>query len=232
MEEITILAVDDEEHILDLISYNLEKAGYRVLTAQSGEAALEILEKSEVALVILDLMLPGIDGIEVLKQIRTGSGNRSVPVLVLTAKTDEVSKVIGLEMGADDYLGKPFGIHELEARVKAILRRSGGGMSNPAGQEIITIRDLAINKATHEVTVRGENIELSRKEFDLLWFLASNRGRVLTRETLLERIWDYDYAGETRTVDVHVRNLRRKIEKDDNDPEYIKTVRGVGYKCV
>jgi len=232
MEEITILAVDDEEHILDLISYNLEKAGYRVLTSQSGEDALETLGRSEVDLVILDLMLPGIDGIEVLKQIRMGGGKRNIPVLVLTAKTDEVSKVIGLEMGADDYLGKPFGIHELEARVKAILRRSGGSMSNPGDQEIITIRDLAINKATHEVTVSGKDVELSRKEFDLLWFLASNRGRVLTRETLLERIWDYDYAGETRTVDVHVRNLRRKIEKDDNDPEYIKTVRGVGYKCV
>ena len=227
-----VLVVDDEKLIVKGIRFSLEQDGMEVDSAYDGEEALEAAKKKEYDVVLLDLMLPGIDGIEVLKQIRTGSGNRSVPVLVLTAKTDEVSKVIGLEMGADDYLGKPFGIHELEARVKAILRRSGGGMSNPAGQEIITIRDLAINKATHEVTVRGENIELSRKEFDLLWFLASNRGRVLTRETLLERIWDYDYAGETRTVDVHVRNLRRKIEKDDNDPEYIKTVRGVGYKCV
>lgn len=232
MENATILAVDDEEHILDLISYNLEQAGYSVLKAMTGEDALEIMSRTEVDLVLLDLMLPGIDGIEVLKKIRNESGNKKVPVLILTAKSDEISKVLGLEIGADDYLSKPFGIHELQARVKALLRRSAGSLSRDDETGVISIHDLVINKPTHEVTIHGRIIDLSRKEFDLLYLLASNRGRVMTRELLLERIWDYDYAGETRTVDVHVRNLRKKLEDDDNDPVYIKTVRGVGYKCI
>jgi len=233
-DEATILAVDDEEHILDLISYNLERSGYRVLKALSGEEALRVLDRKEVDLVILDLMLPGIDGIEVLKRIRSNAKLEEIAVLMLTAKNDEISRVVGLELGADDYLGKPFGIHELEARVKAILRRSKRNREDAEGNEedIIRVGDLVIDRGTYTVTKSGLELSLSRKEFELLYLLASNRGRVLTRETLLERVWGYDYVGETRTVDVHVRNLRRKIEDNDNDPAYVLTVRGVGYKCV
>lgn len=233
METRTILAIDDEEHILDLISYNLESSGYQVQKAETGEEGLELLKKKQIDLVLLDQMLPGIDGLEVLKRIRANKDFKKLPVIMLTAKSDEISKVIGLELGADDYLGKPFGVHELLARIKAVLRRADGVFEDEdGGEEKIIIDNLIINKTTRVVLVDGQIVDMPLKEFELLYLLAKNRGRVFSRDGLLEKIWGYDYLGETRTVDVHIRNLRKKIEEDDNHPRYIKTVRGVGYKFV
>jgi Response regulators consisting of a CheY-like receiver domain and a winged-helix DNA-binding domain len=227
----TILAVDDEEHILELIEYNLENAGYQVVKADTGEAALEALEKREIDMVLLDWMLPGMDGLEVLKRIRAHAKYRRVPVILLTAKSDEISKVVGLEIGADDYLAKPFGVHELVARIKALFRRTEVVVEKPAQEEeLLNIDGIAINRTRRLVTLHDTPVELSFKEFELLYLLAKNRGIVFSRETLLEKVWGYDYVGETRTVDVHVRNLRKKLEEDDNNPEIIKTVRGIGYK--
>lgn len=227
----TILVVDDEEHIVELISYNLEKAGYAVVKADCGERALEKLESGQIDLIVLDWMLPGIDGIEVLKQIRKSDRFKKMPIILLTAKNDEVSKVVGLEVGADDYLGKPFSVHELLARIKALLRRSEGTFEE--GQEdknSIRINNIVIDRARHIVEIDGEPVDLSLKEFELLYYLAKSRGIVHSRDLLLEKIWGYDYEGETRTVDVHVSNLRKKLEKDNKTPVSIETVRGIGYK--
>lgn len=229
-----ILAIDDEEHILELLSYNLESNGFQVLTADSGESGMEILEKNIVDLVLLDIMLPGMDGMEILKRIRNNPQTAELPVIMLTAKSEEINKVLGLEVGADDYISKPFGIYELVARVKAVLRRSERNKIATVLQqeqdEIIKIDEIVINNTTREVTVEGREVELALKEFELLYVLAKHRTKVFSREALLDRIWGYEYAGETRTVDVHIRNLRKKVERDDNAPKYIKTVRGVGYK--
>lgn len=226
-----ILAVDDEEHILELLAYNLDQEGYQILTADSGEKALEILEKEKVNLVLLDWMLPGMNGIDVLKKIRSSQNLSKLPVILLTAKGDEISKVVGLEIGADDYLTKPFGIHELLARIKAVLRRSDASFPIKKDEEgKIIIDNLEINPSRRIVKVKGESVDLSFKEFELLYLLAKNRGIVFTRNQLLEKIWGYDYLGETRTVDVHVSNLRKKIEMDESHPVFIKTVRGMGYK--
>lgn len=228
-----ILAVDDEIHILELVKYNLTQSGYEVVTAESGEEAVEILKKEEVQLVLLDWMLPKMDGIEVLQWIRLNPPTKKLPVILLTAKSDEISKVVGLEVGADDYLAKPFGIHELMARIKALLRRADYAKQQEEpvkSEDEIRIDEIVINKTRRTVMVRGTEIELSMKEFDLLYLLASNRGIVFSRVNLLESVWGYDYVGETRTVDVHISNLRKKVEEDDAHPIYIKTVRGVGYK--
>lgn len=229
-----ILTVDDEEHILELLKYNLEQNGYQVVQAETGEEALEILDNQPIDIVLLDLMLPGIDGMDVLKYIRKTDKISNLPVIMLTAKGEEIDTVLGLEMGADDYIGKPFGVHELQARIKAVLRRhkvepTVAGYQEDS-DEVISVGELKINRVTHQVIVRGEQIELPLKEFELLYLLAKNRKRVFDREYLLEKIWGYDYYGETRTVDVHIRNLRKKIEHDDKNPQMIKTIRGVGYK--
>lgn len=228
----TILAVDDEEHILELISYNLEHEGYHVLKADTGELALNILDNHRVDLVLLDWMLPGIDGIEVLRKIRSNKLLRKLPVILLTAKSDEISKVVGLEVGSDDYLAKPFGVHELIARIKAVMRRSEGSFEDEetTKEDKIMIDYLEINRTRRSVMVNGSLVELSYKEFELLYLLAKNRGIVFTRDNLLEKVWGYDYIGETRTVDVHISNLRKKIELDESQPVFIKTVRGMGYK--
>ncbi|MBU5333090.1 MAG: response regulator transcription factor [Anaerocolumna aminovalerica] len=228
----TILAVDDEEHILELVSYNLEHEGYHVLKAETGEEALTVLENQKVDLVLLDWMLPGIDGIEVLRRIRGNKQLRKLPVILLTAKSDEISKVVGLEVGSDDYLVKPFGVHELIARIKAVMRRSEGSFQEEETEkeDKIIIDYLEINRTRRSVTVNGNLVELSYKEFELLYLLAKNRGIVFTRDNLLEKVWGYDYIGETRTVDVHISNLRKKIELDESQPVFIKTVRGMGYK--
>lgn len=230
----TILVVDDEEHILELITYNLQSAGYRVLKAETGESALEVLDQDKADLILLDWMLPGMDGIEVIRRIRMEERLRCIPIILLTAKNEEINKVVGLEVGADDFLCKPFGVHELLARIKAVLRRSGGGMMETKKSETSTIvlHNMEIDKERRTVSIGGMPIELSLKEFELLYYLAKNRGIVYSRDRLLEKIWGYDFEGETRTVDVHVSNLRKKIEKDDANPEIIKTVRGVGYKIV
>ncbi len=238
MSKKVILTVDDEEHILELISFNLEINGYDVRKAETGEEALEILQAEHVDLVLLDRMLPGIDGIEVLRRIRQDKALAKLPVILLTAKTEEFDKVVGLEVGADDYIGKPFGVHELVARIKALLRRTSPE-EEPAPkaeeqeqEQKLAVDNLEINYTTRVVQVDGREVEMSYKEFELLYLLAANRNRVYSRDTLLEKIWGYDYLGETRTIDVHIRNLRKKVERDPDHPEHIKTVRGIGYKFV
>ncbi|MEG2439907.1 MAG: response regulator transcription factor [Acetivibrio sp.] len=230
----TILAVDDEEHILELIGYNLEAAGYSVQKAETGEMALEILRENEVDLVLLDWMLPGMDGIDVIRALRMEEKHRNLPIILLTAKNEEINKVVGLEVGADDFLCKPFGVHELLARIKAVLRRSTGRgeQKKEDNVEVIHVHGLSIDKERRTVLAEGHQVDLSLKEFELLYYLAKNRDIVYSRDRLLEKIWGYDFEGETRTVDVHISNLRKKIEKDDANPEIIKTVRGVGYKLV
>ena len=238
MSKKVILTVDDEEHILELISFNLEINGYDVRKAETGEEALEILQAEHVDLVLLDRMLPGIDGIEVLRRIRQDKALAKLPVILLTAKTEEFDKVVGLEVGADDYIGKPFGVHELVARIKALLRRTSPEEEQaPKAEEQeqeqkLAVDNLEINYTTRVVQVDGREVEMSYKEFELLYLLAANRNRVYSRDTLLEKIWGYDYLGETRTIDVHIRNLRKKVERDPDHPEHIKTVRGIGYKFV
>ena len=227
-----ILTVDDEIHILELLRYNLETAGYNVIQAESGEEGLEILDKNDIDAVLLDLMLPGIDGLEVLRRIRTNPEKRKTPVIMLTAKGEEFDKVLGLEMGADDYIAKPFSVRELQARLKAILRRVDDQKNENDKKKVkkISIHGLEIGLETRTVTMNGQEIEMSHKEFELLKLLAENPGRVYSRDILLEKIWGYEYIGETRTVDVHIRHIRKKIEEDDSNPLFIKTVRGYGYK--
>lgn len=231
IENYTILVVDDEEHILELIEYNLYQNQFHALTAQTGEEALALLAKEKVDLVLLDWMLPGMSGIDVLKEIRKDEKLGELPVILLTAKGEEIDKVLGLELGADDYISKPFGIHELIARVKAVLRRSTK-VENKEKKEkdCLVLSDIKIDRISREVSVKGVPIELSLKEFELLYFLGKNKGRVFTRDQLLEYIWGYDYFGETRTVDVHVRNIRKKLEEAGFEENPIKTVRGIGYK--
>lgn len=221
-----ILVIDDEAHILELIKYNLEKEGYRVATCETGEEGLKEIEKELPDLLILDLMLPGMDGLEVCRRIRKEAAAVRLPVLMLTAKGEEADKVTGLETGADDYLTKPFGIRELTARVRALLRRTARALGEP---ELIRAGDLTIDTAAFRVYKGEQEIGLTSKEYELLKVLALNRGRILTRDYLLDQVWGYDYYGDTRTVDVHVRHLRKKIEDDDKTPKYILTARGLGY---
>ncbi|MDN5351175.1 MAG: two-component system, OmpR family, alkaline phosphatase synthesis response regulator PhoP [Clostridiales bacterium] len=232
MQKNKILIVDDEIHILELLRYNLEDNGYEVIQAETGEEALKRIEETPVDLVILDLMLPGIDGIDVLRQIRK-SDYSHLPVIMLTAKNEEIDAVIGLEMGADDYIGKPFRTRELISRVKSVLRRAQSrSEAEDSGKPGNTIEKegLSINLETHQIFNDGKEIFLTLKEFELLEKLMKYPGRVFTRDELLESIWGYDYVGETRTVDVHIRQIRKKIEKDDKNPEKVLTVRGIGYK--
>lgn len=223
----TILVTDDEEHILELIKFNLEREGYNVLLCENGEDSISIVQNNAIDLVVLDLMLPGIDGIEVLKRLRKMDKFEKLPVIMLTAKSEESDRILGLEIGADDYITKPFSVRELVARIKAVLRRSEGKQEND--NKVINVKDLVINIEKHIVTINGNPVELTLKEFDLLKILSENRGNVLSRNFLLDEIWGYEYFGETRTVDVHIRHLRKKIG-DDKSNEYIETIRGVGYK--
>jgi DNA-binding response OmpR family regulator len=218
----SVLVVEDEASIASFVSLYLKNAGYDVSTAASGSEALSSLERSQPSLVVLDLMLPDIDGIEICRRIRQKS---DLPILMLTARDEDVDKIIGLEVGADDYMTKPFNPRELVARVKTILRRA---MPERKARESETIQhgDLVVDAGRREVRVRGEEVQLAPKEFDLLWELLDHRGLVLTRDQLLERVWGYTFAGDTRTVDVHVRQLRRKL----GDASPIVTVWGVGYK--
>ena len=223
-----ILVVDDEKPISDIISFNLENEGYAIEKAYYGEQALEVFEKSQPDLVILDLMLPKMDGLEVCREIRKQS---AVPVIMLTAKDSEIDKVLGLELGADDYVTKPFSNRELIARVKANLRRNL--VKEPEPQEVnkneIVVGDLVIHQDAYIISKHGEEIELTHREFELLHYLARHIGQVMTREHLLETVWDYDYFGDVRTVDVTIRRLREKIEDIPSHPTYIVTRRGVGY---
>lgn len=220
-----ILVVDDEDHVRNLIQYSLQKEGYQIFTAKDGREALGKFEQG-CEFVVLDVMLPDIDGFEILKQIRRVS---KVPVIMLTAKAEEIDRILGLELGADDYLTKPFSPRELTARVKAILRRTSD-QEVPGSAEVLQMGQLTINVSKRIVTIGSKEIALTYKEFEMLLLLAKYPGRVFSREELLERVWGYEYFGDTRTIDVHMRHLREKIESSPTAPQYLKTVRGVGYK--
>jgi DNA-binding response OmpR family regulator len=219
-----ILIVEDERNIASFVSMYLKNARYTVEIARDGAEALQKAENAKPDLVVLDLMLPDIDGLEVCRQIRSSS---DVPILMLTARDDDIDKIVGLEVGADDYLTKPFNPRELVARIKSILRRStASAKSGRPAEAVMEHGELKIDAGRREVTVSGEHVQLAPKEFDLLWELLDHRGLVLTRDQLLERVWGYTFAGDTRTVDVHVRQLRRKL----GDACPVATVWGVGYK--
>jgi two-component system response regulator RegX3 len=218
--------VEDEESVLDPLELLLTKEGYSIVTARDGKEALEKFDQSSPDLILLDLMLPEISGTQVCRQIRSKS---SVPIIMLTAKDTEVDKVVGLELGADDYIVKPYSKAELVARIKAVLRRQNNeSVSSDLG--LITAGPVSIDIDRHLVTINGSTISLPLKEFELLEFLARNKGRVLTRTQLIDRVWGSDYFGDTKTLDVHVKRLRAKIEKDPANPVYIQTIRGLGYK--
>ena len=221
-----ILIVEDEESVLDPLELLLSKEGFTIETARDGREALEKFAKTNPDLILLDLMLPEVSGTEVCRQIRTKS---QVPIIMLTAKDTEVDKVVGLELGADDYVVKPYSKAELVARIKAVLRRNNAdAFVNQGGS--ISAGPVVIDVERHQVSINGENITLPLKEFELLEFLVRNSGRVLTRSQLIDRVWGSDYFGDTKTLDVHVKRLRAKIEKDPANPVYIQTIRGLGYK--
>lgn len=222
----TILIVEDEPSIVTLIKYNLEKVGFQTAVAYNGEEAMEKLTHQSFDLVVLDLMLPKMDGMEVCKTIR--KQNNNVPILMLTAKDSEHDKIYGLEMGADDYLTKPFSPKELIARIHAILRRTDQQASYKTST--LTIGEIEMRPDRFEAYFKGELLELTRKEFELLVYLIEHKEQILSREQLLNAVWDYDFVGDTRIVDVQVSHLREKIEEDTKSPRYIKTVRGFGYK--
>jgi DNA-binding response OmpR family regulator len=220
-----ILVVDDEPTLVATLKYNLEREGYQVLTAADGESGLSLARSNRPDLIVLDLMLPVIDGFEVCRILRR---EMNVPILMLTAKTDEVDKVVGLELGADDYVTKPFSMRELLARVRALLRRAE---TTPAAEvEVLTAADLQVDLRKREASKGGKVLALKPKEYELLVFLLRNRGRAFTREQLLDQIWGYDFVGDTRTVDVHVRWLRQKIEDEPAKPTRLITIRGTGYR--
>lgn len=227
----SILIVEDESTIAEAISYTLKRQGHTVAIAGDGLAALEAFAQGKPDLVLLDLMLPKLDGISVCRKLRQ---NSAVPILMLTARDEEIDKVVGLEVGADDYITKPFSMRELVARVQATLRRveldRGAQATANDGGRVLAVGDLVIDAERHELRQGGKPVELAPKEFDLLLFLASHQGRVFSRDALLERVWGYTYGGETRTVDVHIRGLREKLADDAATPRYIETVRRVGYR--
>ncbi|CAH0346239.1 response regulator transcription factor [Bacillus sp. CECT 9360] len=227
-----ILVVDDEKSILTLLQYNLEQAGYSVITAMDGEEGKNLAIEKNPDLIVLDLMLPKLDGIEVCKQLR--QQKMMVPILMLTAKDDEFDKVLGLELGADDYMTKPFSPREVVARIKAIFRRSQIQAEMKGSElgdgELLKYGGLSIYPDRYEAYFEENLLELTPKEFELLLYLAKHKGRVLTRDQLLSAVWNYDFAGDTRIVDVHISHLREKIENNSKKPLYIKTIRGLGYK--
>ena len=232
-----VLIVDDEPSIITLLAFNLEKEGYSVKTASDGLEGYELAATNQYDFIILDLMLPSMDGMDICKKLRQEKVN--TPILMLTAKDDELEKIIGLELGADDYMTKPFSPREVLARMKAIMRRIGEPTdtaerdhANEAAdeEEKVQVGEIVIYPHQYEVLVRGDSIELTPKEFELLLYMTKRLNRILSREQLLNVIWNFDYAGETRIVDVHISHLREKIEVDTKNPEYIRTVRGFGYK--
>jgi two-component system alkaline phosphatase synthesis response regulator PhoP len=223
-----IYVVEDEKHIQELIGFNLKENGYDVICFDNGESMLSECQSIKPDLFVLDIMLPGIDGLEICRRIKENPLTKKIPIIMLTAKSDEFDKVLGLELGAEDYITKPFSIREFIARVKVVFRRQTELTENHS--EIIRFGKITIDVERHEVYKEKQLIEMTYKEFELLKLLILNKGKVLSREFLLEKIWGFDYYGETRTVDVHIRYLRQKIEDDDNSPVYIETVRGIGYR--
>jgi DNA-binding response OmpR family regulator len=223
----TILLVDDEDAVQKLLAYPLEREGFRVVQARDGEEALARFASEHVDLVVLDIMLPRLDGLEVCRRLRSQS---SVPIIMLTARDDELDKVLGLELGADDYITKPFSIREFRSRVRALLRRAAAPRAGGLADEVISADALKIDLGRRQVEIEGRQVALTYVEFELLRTLASNPGRVYTRQMLLEALWGGSAYREPRTIDVHVRHLREKLERDPREPEYIFTVRGVGYR--
>jgi phosphate regulon transcriptional regulator PhoB len=232
-----ILVIEDENDIVELLTYNLNKEGFNVDFSFDGETALNKINSNEYDLIILDLMLPGIQGLDLCKIIRNNPRTKNLPIIMLTAKSEDVDKIIGLEIGADDYITKPFNVRELIARIKAILRRVSyvklqETISTSIGsieEKILKIKDMTIDKEKYTVLVGAEEIKLTATEFKLLLFLAERRGKIYNRDQLLDAVWGTDIYIEPRTVDVHIRRLRSKIEKDPDNPQYIKTMRGIGY---
>ena len=228
MAEYKILVGDEEEPIAKILDFNLRKEGYDVIVANDGEKAVELAFSEDPDLILLDLMLPKKDGMEVCREVRA---QKNIPIIMLTAKNSEIDKVLGLEFGADDYVTKPFSTRELMARVKVNLRRVAKqteGVEEKNTSEVV-IKDIVIYPEAYVIKKNGEEVDLTRREFDLFYYLAQHRGQVLTRENLLQTVWGYDYFGDVRTVDVTVRRLREKVETDSSQPEYIMTRRGVGY---
>ncbi len=222
-----VLVVEDEDSLREALRYNLGRAGYAVFAVGNGMEALEAARREKPDVIILDIMLPGLDGLEVCRQLRR---EMATPILLLTARGTESDKVVGLETGADDYMTKPFSLRELQAAVRALLRRASMGGGPPSGTGLLRFDDLEVDEVRHQVTRDGAPLALKPKEFALLAFLARNKGIALSREHLLEKVWGYDYEGDIRTVDVHVRWLREKLEADPGEPRRIVTVRGVGYR--
>jgi two-component system alkaline phosphatase synthesis response regulator PhoP len=223
-----ILVVDDEKDLLELVEYNLGKEGYKVLTAENGIDALKAAKKEIPSLIVLDIMLPGMQGLEVLRELKKRPDSQNIPVILLTAKGEELDKVLGLELGADDYVTKPFSPRELVARVKAVLRRLS--VKGPAAEPVISVGALKIDLDKNKVYLKDKPLVLSPTEFKLLKYFAQNRGRAIPREKLLDNVWKDDQFVEPRTVDVHIRRLRAKIEEDPENPKVIKTARGIGYE--
>ncbi len=223
----SILIVDDEPSIVELIEFNLQKAGYRVLKADNGLSALQLVRTDKPNLIILDLMIPGIDGMEVCRRLKGQQHTAGIPIIMLTAKNEEVDKIVGLELGADDYMTKPFSTRELVARVKAVLRRSHKESIHDGE---LAVGKLRLNFTSYVAYLGNEKLELTPKEYELLKLFITNVGKAYTREQLLEKVWGYEYFGDTRTVDVHVRHLRAKMAAYPEVAEAIETVRGVGYR--
>lgn len=228
-----ILVVEDEKNILELVRFNLEREGFQVITTTDGANGLEIAREQKPDLIVLDVMLPGMNGLEVCRELQQDVVTRFIPVIILSARAEELDRVLGLEMGADDYIVKPFSPRELVARVKARLRRSGRSESRgkeKLTEKILEIGRLVIDGEKYAVYLSGVKQDLTQKEFELLRYLARHRGKVFTREQLLEQVWGYDYPGDSRTVDVHIRHIRQKLEAEPEVSELIETVRGVGYR--
>ncbi|GAB6100567.1 response regulator transcription factor [Halanaerocella petrolearia] len=223
-----ILVVDDEENIVQLVKFNLEEKGYEVVTAYDGQQALEVVKKEDPDLMVLDLMLPEVDGFDICREIRKNDQFNKLPIIILSAKEEEVDKILGLELGADDYITKPFSPRELIARVKAVLRRVTS-QDFVQKDDVIKVGDVKLDLNKYQVEIVGSEVNLTPKEFELLSVLMTNLGQVFSRSYLLKEIWGYDYQGDTRTVDVHIRRLRKKLG-EYSKLDYIKTVRGVGYK--
>lgn len=223
----TVLVVEDEEAFVEALRVGLKREGFRVHVARDGAEALVVFGAVDPDLVLLDVMLPKVSGIDVCREVRKSS---KVPIIMVTAKSDEIDTVVGLEVGADDYVTKPYRLRELVARMRAVLRRAPSPDSGAASSEVLEVGDVSIDPEAHEVRIRGELVSLPLKEFELLALLVENAGRVLPRDTLIDRVWGLDYVGDTKTLDVHIKRLRAKVEDDPANPTRIVTIRGLGYK--
>ena len=223
----TILVVEDEDSFVEALTVGLKREGFRVQVAVDGAEALDLFDAVKPDLVLLDVMLPKISGIDVCRELRRRSG---VPIIMVTAKASEIDTVVGLEVGADDYVTKPYRLRELVARIRAVLRRRGAPVAEALSGEAIEVGDVALDPERHEVVIRGESVQLPLKEFELLELLLENAGRVVPRDTLIDRVWGTDYVGDTKTLDVHIKRLRAKVESEPSNPSRIVTIRGLGYK--